>query len=445
MFAQKVALLREALPSAEQSGQKNSMTHPPRKDPMTASLPRLAYLTSLYPSVSHTFILREVTGLRSLGIDVLPASIRKSPSDQHPGDAEKAEAQLCFNVIPAAKQPGTLLKAFGFALARPTRLSQIIALAWKMRRAGLKGTVWQGAYLVEALIIGHWLKRSAIDHLHVHFTGGVATAGMLAAELADIPWSLTIHGPADFNDPIAWQLGLKVKHATFVACISHFARSQVMLQTDPIDWPKLHIVHCGIEPALYDRKTARPTEPVELLFVGRLAPVKGLRVLLEAMKRVDAPIRLTIVGDGPDRANLEQIAVPLGERVRFTGYLSQQQVAETLAKTHIVVLPSFAEGVPVMLMEAMAAGLPVIATRVAGTGELVEDGVSGRLVPPGDSETLAQAIDALATDPDLRCRMGEAGRARVRSDFDCQSEARRLAGLFVGQSSDGPRPDEISA
>lgn len=417
------------------------MTHPAPDTVMTAPLPRLAYLTSWYPSVSHTFILREVEALRDLGADVLPASIRRSPPEQHPGAAEQAEALHCFNVIPAVKQPGTLLAALGFALARPGRLAQMAAQAWRMRRAGLRGTIWQLAYLVEGLVLAHWLTRNEVHHLHVHFTDGVATAGMLAAGLADIPWSLTVHGPADFNDPAGWHLGRKAGHAAFVACISHFARSQVMIHTDPADWPKLRIVHCGIDPALYDRAPAPPAEPVELLFVGRLVPVKGLRILLEAMEHVKTPVRLTIVGDGPDRVALEETAAGLGARVRFTGYLSQTQVAETLAATHVVVLPSFAEGVPVMLMEAMASGLPVIATRVAGTSELVEEGISGRLVSPGDAAALTQAIEALAADPDLRQRMGEMGRARVCTDFDGSVEARRLAAFFAGDLGEGPRPE----
>lgn len=408
------------------------MTSPPR---------RVAYLTSWYPTVSHTFILREVAALRRLGIEVLPASIRQSPPEQHPGEAEKAEALRCFNVLPAVKRPGTLIAAVGFALARPLRLTRTASLAWKMRRVGLRGIVWQMAYLIEAIILAHWLTRNNVDRLHTHFTGGVATAGMLACKLAsDIPWSLTVHGPADFNDPSGWRLGLKVKHADFVACISHFARSQIMIHADPADWAKLRIVHCGIDPSLYERVANLPSKTVELLFVGRLVPLKGLRILLEAMAQVKTPVRLTIVGDGPDRAALETAAAPLGAQVRFTGYLSQTQVADTLAASHIVVLPSFAEGVPVMLMEAMVSGLPVIAARIAGTGELVEEDVSGRLVPPGDPEALAQAIDTLAADPDLRQRMGTQGRAHVLAEFDGRAEAGRLAALFAGTLGDGPRP-----
>jgi glycosyltransferase involved in cell wall biosynthesis len=404
------------------------------------NLPKLAYLTNWYPAVSLTFVLREIEALRGLGAEVLPCSIRRSPPGQHPGGAERQEAARTFNVIDATRRPLTLLAGAGGALARPGRLARALGLAWRTRRMGLRGIIWQAAYLAEAMVLARHLIREEVAHLHIHFVSGVATAGMLAAELADIPYSLTVHGPTDFEDPAGWRLDLKVARAAFVACISHFARSQVMIHADPADWPKLRIVHCGVEPALYDRPPAPASSPVELVFVGRLAPVKGIRILLEAMGQVTAPVRLTIVGDGPDRTHLERAAVPLGERVRFTGYLGQAEVAGTLARAHIVVLPSFAEGVPVMLMEAMAARLPVIATQVAGTGELVEDGVSGFLVPPGDAVSLAAAIDALAADEGLRARMGEAGRARVRAEFDIRDEGRRLAALFAGKGA-AIRPD----
>jgi glycosyltransferase involved in cell wall biosynthesis len=206
----------------------------------------------------------------------------------------------------------------------------------------------------------------------------------------------------------------------------------------------MHVVHCGVEPDRYAPDPARAPGK-RLLFVGRLAAVKGLPVLFEAVAALRArhpDLALDLVGDGAERPALEALATRLGiaEATRFLGYRSQDEVAARLAETDLFVLPSFAEGVPVVLMEALAARVPVVATRVAGVGELVEDGASGLTVPPGDATALAEAIDRLLADPALRARMGEAGRARVVADFDATREARRLLALLRAAMTGGPRP-----
>jgi glycosyltransferase involved in cell wall biosynthesis len=224
-----------------------------------------------------------------------------------------------------------------------------------------------------------------------------------------------------------------------------------MFFSDPAHWDKIKIIHCGVDPALYDRPAgpplpARRDDEIRLVFVGRLAPVKGLRVLLAALAQLrdDLPnLHLVLVGDGPDRKTLETAAAPLGDRVTFTGYLSQNEVAQAMQAADICVLPSFAEGVPVVLMEAMASRKPVIATQVAGVGELVEDGVSGFIVPPGDMESLAARIRVLAGDAKLRAQMGKAGRDKVVAEFDIADEVVRLAGLFAGD--DGVQTKQVEA
>jgi len=270
---------------------------------------------------------------------------------------------------------------------------------------------------------------------------------MLAGELTGLPFSFTLHGPADFLDPYRWKIGQKAARARFVATISHYARSQLMFHTPPEHWDRLHIVHCGVDPARYrPHGTVIPAGPdgeIRAIFVGRLAPVKGLRLLIEAFMRLkdDLPdLTLTLVGDGPDRPAIEAAAAPLGDRVRFTGYLSQDQVAAEVRAADFAVLPSFAEGVPVFLMEALASGKPVVATQVAGVGELVQAGVHGALVPPGDVESLTEAIRAMAKDPKARAAMGQAGRTKVAADFDIATEAARLATLFAGLDPQPVRP-----
>ena len=410
-----------------------------------SNLPRIAYLTGQYPEVSLTFILREVEALRDLGAEVLTCSIRRTPPEQHPGPAEKEAAATTFHVLETAKSPLKLLAAQGYLLTRPGAYFRALHLAWKTRPPGLKAALYQLIFFIEATILARHLEREKVDHLHNHFVFGAATVAMLQRELTGIPYSFMLHGPADLFEPYRWALDAKTKRAKFVSTISYFARSQLMFFSNPEDWNKIRIVHCGVTPQLYaGDRPARDDDELRLLFVGRLAPVKGLRVLFEAVELLapDMPnLRLILVGDGPDRARLEAAANPLGDQVQFLGYKSQAEVAGLMKAADIFVLPSFAEGVPVVLMEALASHLAVIATRVAGVSELVEDGTSGLVVPPGHVEALMEAICMLAADPDRRATMAAAGHAKVLEDFDIRIEAARLLTLITGQEGDALRPD----
>lgn len=395
---------------------------------------RIAYLTGEYPAVSHTFILREVLALRALGHDVRTCSIRRTGPEHHRGPDEKAAAETTFYVLDAAKNPAQLLSALGWALARPGRFWQTIRLALKTRPAGIKATVWQIFYLLEAMVLARHCTREGVTAIHNHFAMASSSVAMLASCLSGIPYSFTLHGPADFLDTGRWHLGEKIAQARFVACISHFCQSQGMLFSDARHWPRLHIVHCGVEPDRY-APADRPAGH-EVLFIGRLAAAKGAPVLLEAFARAHArypDARLTLIGDGPARATLEARAAQLGlgDAVRFTGYLSQDEVAGHLARTDLFALPSFAEGVPVVLMEAMASAVPVLATRIAGIPELVEDGISGRLVPPGDIDSFAQAMIEMLEDPARSAGLGLAGARTVQTEFDVRQEAGKLARLLA--------------
>ena len=265
---------------------------------------------------------------------------------------------------------------------------------------------------------------------------------MLCSAISGVPYSFTLHGPDIFFEPHHWRLDAKIARAAFVACISDFCRSQAMLFSDRSHWDKLHVVHCGIDPARY----AGPAQEMgqDILFVGRLAAVKGLPVLFDALKSaltVRPDLRLTLIGDGPDRKQLEAEVKDMGlsRAVTFAGYKDQSEVAKALKASDLLVLPSFAEGVPVVLMEAMAAGKPVVTTRIAGVPELVEDGVSGLLVPPGDSDALATAICAALSDSRTHARMGAAGRAKVARDFDIAQEAAWL-GILICSAHEAGRP-----
>jgi glycosyltransferase involved in cell wall biosynthesis len=394
----------------------------------------VAYLTGDYPKVSHTFILREVQAVRAAGVPVITCSIRRPPASEFKGAEEQQARAETFYVIAAAKNPLTLLKAHGRALARsPGSWFSTLALAIRMRSPGLKAFLWQLFYFLEAGVLADHLRAQNARHLHNHFGNSSCSVAVLAAKLAGIPFSFTEHGPAIFFEVDRWSLPEKIARATFVVAITHFCRSQLMLFSDPSHWGKIAIVHCGLDPALYHRTS--PAFGKRVAFVGRLDPVKGALLLIEAMAEVlktHSDATLTLAGDGPARAPAEARAQALGiaAKVHFAGFMTQPQVADLLANSDMLVLPSFAEGLPVVYMEALASRIPVVASRVAGVQELVEDGVTGFAVPPGDVATLADRMMRLMADPDLSARMGEAGRKAVEREHDIAREGAWLADLF---------------
>jgi glycosyltransferase involved in cell wall biosynthesis len=393
---------------------------------------KVAYLTGQYPRATDTFIQREVAALRAHGLEVVTCSIRRTDTQHLVGEEQRIEARATFHVLPATANPLTLFRAKLAALRHPARYFRALWLAWTTAPKGLRGRLYNLIYFSEALVLARHMARENITHLHNHIAKSSCTVAMLASALSDIPFSFTLHGPDIFFAPDHWRLDEKIARARFVACISNFARAQAMLFCDQGHWDKLKIIHCGVDPARYD--TRGPRDGNHLLFIGRLDAVKGVPLLLEAQAQARATLpdlRLTLVGDGPDRAALlvQVQALNLNDAVDFAGYKSQSEVAALLAYSDCLVLPSFAEGVPVVLMEAMAARLPVIATRVGGTAELVEDGASGHLIAPGDAGALHDAILSVMADTE-RAAMGASGRARVQAEFDIQTEAARLAALF---------------
>ncbi len=397
---------------------------------------QIAYLTGEYPRATDTFIQREVAALRALGLKVETCSMRRTGPEHHVGEEQRQEAARTFHVLEATRKPLHLLSTHLQALVRsPSRYFKTLALAFKTSPGGIKSSLYQLIYFAESAVLARHLRETGATHLHNHIAKSSCTVAMLATALSGIPFSFTLHGPDIFFEATHWRLDEKIKRASFVACISDFCRSQAMAFSPPEDWSKLHIIHCGVDPQRYT-PTPRP-QGAKLLFVGRLAAVKGLPVLFDALNILNTPdYSLAIIGDGPDRAMLDRMAREKGLEgaVNFMGYRSQSEVAEMLKDTDILVLPSFAEGVPVVLMEAMAAEVPVVATRIAGIPELVEDRKSGILVAPGRAIELAEAIDAILADPEAASAMGRTGRAKIFAEFDSQAEAARLAHLFQSYS-----------
>ncbi|WP_136442053.1 glycosyltransferase family 4 protein [Pacificoceanicola onchidii] len=397
------------------------------------TLPKLAYLTGEYPRASDTFIQREVAALRDIGHEVVTCSIRTTGAEHLVGPEQREEHARTFKVLDTCKSPTRLLRAHLRWMRNPSRYLRALRLAWQTAPKGLKGRAYNLIYFLEAGVLADALAQHGVTHLHNHIAKASCTVAMLASELSGIPYSFTIHGPDIFFEPNHWRIDEKAARAAFVACISDFCRSQLMCFADQTHWTRFHIIHCGVETARY---ATAPHADKELLFVGRLAAVKGVPVLLDALRGMDRDWHLTVIGDGPDRADLEDKAK--GLPVNFVGYKSQAEVAEALAGTDVFVLPSFAEGVPVVLMEALASGVPVVTTRIAGVPELVEDGENGKLVPPGDADALKEALQTLLADPELRRSFGKNGQAKVAAEFEVTAEAARLSRLFCGYSDGTP-------
>ena len=403
---------------------------------------RIAYLTGRYPATSHTFITREVLALRAQGTAVDTFSIWATDAADLLSAQDHDEARATFNVLPL--RPLRTLRAHLRAIrASPAAYLRAGLRALTLGRPGLRGRVLGVSWLVEAVILWDELDRRGIRHVHVHLNGTAPSVALVLTTFANEvhrggepwSWSMTVHGSSEFFDVYGERLADKVRSARFVICVSDFTRSQLMALVDEREWAKLRIVHCGVDPDLFAPDGRGDTEWFEILIVARLTQGKGHAVLLEALADLSArgiDVRLTVVGDGPKRADLEKLAVELGVsgRTVFAGAVAQEAIREHYRRAALFCLPSFAEGVPVVLMEAMAMCLPVVATDVMGVKELVSDEESGLLVRPGRPDLLADAIARLALDPALRRRMGAVGREAVMRDFDIRHAGEQLQAVI---------------
>ncbi len=383
--------------------------------------------------------MREVEGLRARGMEVQTFSVRRPGADQLLTEVDRRAAAETPSIQPP--RPGEVLRAQLAALAAaPCRYLRTLGLALRLSPGGARAGLWQLFYVLEAAVLWSWCRRRGIRHVHVHFANAASMIALLAAELGGPgwSWSFTMHGPTEFDDVTRFRLAEKVRSARFVACIGDFCRSQLMKLVEDEQWPKLTIVRCGLDP---DAFSAAPPPPagraLRVLCVGRLVPDKGQALLVEAvdeLRRRGEAVELELVGDGPQRGELEALVRGRGlqDAVSLAGALGQDRMRERLAAADVFCLPSFAEGVPVVLMEAMAVERPVVTTRIMGVAELVEHGVSGLLVPPGRVDALADALAELAADPARRAAMGAAGRRRVVEAYDVGEQVERLHGLLAG-------------
>ena len=397
---------------------------------------RLVYLLSRYPAVSHTFFLNEIQELRKLSFTVDVASINRpdrSRSSMPAVEAEETDKTFYIKSTGAVRAAAVAAKTL---LLRPRIFGRGLAAAMRLGRWDLSATIYAAFYFVEALILGDWMHSRGQRHLHIHFCGPVATVGMLTSMAWGFPYSLTVHGPDEFYDVEKFYLREKIERAKLILCISDFCRSQLMRVAAPEHWDKMHVVRLGIDPQVFFpmRQVLEPERPLEILCVGRLVSSKGQLTLLRACALLlsqGCSIRVRFVGSGPDRKHLEEFAVQARIPAVFEGARNHEETRQLLGRADIFALASFAEGVPVALMEAMAMEIPCVSTYIAGIPELIRDGLDGLLVPASSAEALASALQRLIQDPILRRSLGVAGGKRVFANYNLPQNARLLARVFT--------------
>lgn len=394
----------------------------------------IAYIINQYPKVSHSFIRREIAGIEAGGIGIARFSIR-SCSTELVDEADKLELERT-RVVLGIGMIGLLFGLLRIAATRLIRFQQALWLTLRLGWCSEQGILHHLAYLAEACVLLRWCSDLGIAHIHAHFGTNSTTVAMLCRAIGGPPYSFTVHGPEEFDKVKFLSLAEKVERAAFVVTVSSFGKSQLYRWCEQKQWSKIHVVHCGVDDGFLSQLPIAVAAEPRLVCVGRLCEQKGHLLLLDAVNQLVAEglqFKLVLVGDGPLRVEIEALIARLGlqEHVEIIGWASNCEVRQHILASRAIVLPSFAEGLPVVIMEALALGRPVISTYVAGIPELVEPGICGWLVPPGSVEALTAAMRTVLQLPVEKLeQMGRAGAKRVAQRHNAAIEASKLAALF---------------
>ena len=395
---------------------------------------KIAYFVNQYPKVSHSFIRREINALERLGIEVERYALRTDAAELVD---KKDKEELSKTTYLLRESFGVFLKAcFILFLKNPLHFFKTVVSTVKLGWNSDRGLLRHFVYFLEACLLVRWSLASKVTHIHSHFGTNSTTVVMLAHLLGGPKYSFTVHGPEEFDKPEFISIGEKIKHATFVAAISSFGKSQLFRWIEHDLWDKVKVVHCGLEKAFYDIDIEPATQNKRMVCVGRLCEQKGQLLLVEAAVKLieeGEELQLILAGDGPMRADIEALIEQhdLAEKIQITGWISSDRVRKELLDSAVLVLPSFAEGLPVVIMEAMALGRPVITTYIAGIPELVIPGENGWLVPAGSFEALVSTMRLVLQTSDIELqRLGNNARQRVIERHNIDTEAKKLAMFF---------------
>lgn len=395
---------------------------------------KITYLINQYPKVSHSFIRREILALEKQDFEVQRVAVRGWDGDLV--DEEDFHERSRTRYILQVGFMKLLFATIASFFAAPGRFWEVLRLAIKMGLRAERPLPIHLIYLAEACCMVPWMREAGSQHIHAHFGTNSAEVAMFASMLSGIPYSITIHGSEEFDKPEFLWLNEKIRRSAFVAGVSSFGRSQIYRWASYADWPKVMVVHCGIEPAFHAGPPVLVTSPNRLVCVGRLCEQKGQLLLINAVHQIvkkGIDVELVLAGDGEMRAPIEALIAELGlqTRVRITGWISGDVVREELLAARGMVLPSFAEGLPVVVMEAMALRRPVLSTYIAGIPELVRPGETGWLFTAGDVDALVEALEEFLETPIATLQqMGETAYHRVIERHSSDTEATKLAKLF---------------
>lgn len=396
---------------------------------MSVPAQSIAYLISRYPAFSHTFIEREIEELRSQGFSIEIASINE------PDDISGQDLSTIFYV----KRQGffrAILAVLATFIFHPFNFFKTLFLVFKLAAFDLKALLYHFFYLGEAALVGRWMNQKKINHLHVHFANPASTVAFFVSTLYPISFSMTVHGPDEFYDVSFNKLTQKFVAAKFICCIGKYARSQIMRIIPSKEWSKIHITPLGVDTNQYTQINLRESpQHFNIISIGRLTRNKGQQILLDALALLaekKLPIHLYLIGDGPDRQSLMNSVkeLKIDRFVTFKGSLNQIEVKKLLSESDLFVLPSFAEGIPVALMEAMAMGLPCIATMINGIPELITNEENGILVFPSDVKELEKQINELYHNKNKRIELGKKARERILAKWQLSDNVRKLAEVF---------------
>ncbi len=396
---------------------------------------RIAYVINRYPMISHSFIRREILALERQGFEILRISM--NGWDATLVDETDQQERLKTRYVLQSRTVALLLAVLRTLLITPKRFFTAFALAVRMGRGTQRSVPYHLAYLAEACCILPWLKSFGATHVHAHFGTNSAEVVMLAHALGGPQYSFTVHGQ---DELLFGGTAEKVHRAAFVVAISSFGRSQLYRRVEHKHWSKIKVVHCGLETAFHGIDSIPPTAIPRLVCVGRLSKEKAQLLLVEAayqLMQKGIKFELVLAGDGDMRSEIEDLIAQyeLTKQIRITGWLSSNQVREEILAARSLVLPSFTEGLPVVIMEAFALRRPVLATYVGGIPELVIQGENGWLFPAGSVNELAAALeDCLSKSPEELEKMGDSGYHRVVERHSIDTEAAKLAELFRASS-----------